>query len=306
MDDFVTPIAAFALGAALARANSCTVASARRLVLNGKADWLIGLGVAISWAGLTLAAVAVLMPQVVTLPAQLPLATGIVVGGIILGLGALVNQGCVLGSVSRLGHGDLHYLFTVIGIALALHFAPVVLPIAKASPAYRPTMENLVFGLLFVPLALYGLWRWWSLRSGTLLALVAVGIAGGVVYACNPGWSYTSGAGRLVQSEAGWQSWLAESGTVAVFAGVAVSSALKGNFELRYTTLRGALTRFAGGALMGTGASMIPGGNDTLMLWAIPGQTSYGLIAYATMVLTIVAAMVAEKALSRRYQTLRN
>ncbi len=34
---------------------------------------------------------------------------------------------------------------------------------------------------------------------------------------------------------------------------------------------------------MGCGAALIPGGNDILLLWAIPGLTAYGLVAFALM-----------------------
>lgn len=82
MVDLATPVAAFILGAALARANSCTVASAQRLVFERRADWLLGLGIAIAWAGLTLTIIGVALPQIVLLPAQLPVTRQIVAGGV--------------------------------------------------------------------------------------------------------------------------------------------------------------------------------------------------------------------------------
>lgn len=120
MTDLVTPIAALVLGASLAHANSCTVASTRRLIFEGRPDWLIGLGIAIGWAGLTMTVFAAILPNVVKLPAQLPLTWQLVAGGVLLGIGATVNQGCFLGSVTQLGRGDIGYGFTLLGIAVAM------------------------------------------------------------------------------------------------------------------------------------------------------------------------------------------
>lgn len=296
MPDLVTLVAAFALGAALARANSCTVASARRLVFEHRADWLAGLVVAVSWAGVTLAAFSIMIPQLVVLPNQLPIGLEVVAGGILLGIGATVNQGCFLGSFARLGRGEISFLFTLIGIALVMAFVPVSGPdisLLSASPtaAQRHADTAPPASIAFLPFALFGLWNWWHRRRQTMLALIAVGIAGGTVYACNPDWSYTSGLYRLFRSGGTTQSWLQEGATVALVAGVGLSAALASRFSVRPVGVVTAALRLTGGALMGTGAMLVPGGNDTLMLWAIPGLTIYGPIAYAVMLATIVGLL---------------
>ena len=56
-----------------------------------------------------------------------------------------------------------------------------------------------------------------------------------------------------------------------------------------------ALTNLAGGFLMGIGASAVPGGNDVLLMWTIPGLTLYGLVAYLTMIGAIAIAMLIGK-----------
>ncbi len=306
MLDLVTPVAAFILGGALARANSCTVASARRLVCDGRPDWLAGLGIAVCWAGLTMAGFVIVMPQVVVLPAQLPVTWQVVFGGVVLGIGATLNQGCFLGSVARLGRGELNYLLTLVGIALALTLAHWVSPVLAMGPidpdtaAYRGSDRLLHGGALFVPLAAFGVWRWWQYRRQTVLALNIVGIAGGTIYACNPDWSYTSGLSQVIASGARPSTLLAESGSIAVVAGVALSAYLSGTARLRLPDLRGGTVRLTGGMLMGTGAGLIPGGNDTLMLWAIPGLTLYGAVAYGVMLATIIALMTIHRMLGLR------
>lgn len=306
--DLVTPLAAFALGAALARANSCSVASVQRLVFARRGDWLAGIAVAISWAGLTLAIFSIALPQVVILPRHLPVDFTVLAGGVLLGMGATINQGCFLGSVTRFGRGELPYLFTLIGVAIAMLFVPVSktgvsIVSASGDAVLHPTgMINLI-SLGFIPFALFGLRRWWFRRHQTMLALIAVGIAGGTVYACNPDWSYSSGLYRLFDGRDLMRSLLDESATVALIAGVALSAALAGRFSVDLGTVRAAVTRLTGGFLMGIGAMLIPGGNDMLMLWAIPGLTLYGLIAYIVMIGTIAGILVLRRFASQARQS---
>ncbi len=165
-------------------------------------------------------------------------------------------------------------------------------PINDAPPELRSSLSWWIALLLFSPLALMGLWQWARHRKGPVLALVLVGIAGGTVYACNPDWSYTSGLYRIAASGLEPASLRAELGAIAVVLGVAVSAVLGGVFRLQVPDLRSAIMHLAGGGLMGTGALLVPGGNDTLMLWAIPGLTLYGLVAYAIMIATIALLLM--------------
>lgn len=306
MTDLLTPVAAFILGVALARANSCTVASAQRLVFERRPDWLIGLGIAIGWAGLTMTIFAIALPEVVKLPAQFPLTWQLVAGGVLLGIGATVNQGCFLGSIARLGRGDLGYALTLLGIALAMALKVQWQPwFLSQNPmegkvSLRPSGDLVAAGIIFLPIALFGLWHWLRRRRPTVLALIVVGVAGGTVYACNPDWSYSAGLYRIVANGAHPQTLLAESGAITVLAGVAVSAMFGHSFDLHLPSPRTMLARLSGGMLMGSGALLVPGGNDTLMLWSIPGLTLYGLVAYGVMLATITALLVSHRALTLR------
>ena len=50
---------------------------------------------------------------------------------------------------------------------------------------------------------------------------------------------------------------------------------------------------------MGIGASAVPGGNDVLLMWTIPGLTLYGLVAYLTMIATIAVVMLIGRMFNR-------
>lgn len=266
MAELITPFIAFILGAALARANNCAFASSRRLVVEGKPDWLLGLVAAAAWAGLTMTAMALALPHHVLLPAQLPLTWRILLGGVILGVGATVNQGCFLGSLTRLGRGDLTFLFTLAGIASAMVLARWAAPwliaprrLVAATNSFRPPDALMWAGAAFLPPALYLLWRWRRRRRQTVLALMVIGIAGGAIYAFNPNWSYCSGIFRVITQGFPPGTFIADSSAVAVFAGVAFSARLGNRFAAHFAGIRAAALRFIGGMLLGAGALLVPG-----------------------------------------------
>ncbi len=293
---WITPVAGLLLGFSLVRANSCSVASTRRLVIERRADWLLGLLVAISWAGLVLLGFAFLTPLNLRFPADLPITFSLVAGSVLLGAGALLNKGCFLGSVSQLCRGNLNYLLTLAGIAAALGMfgqasdgADAVRggSAAEAIATIYLTWSGCLAALLFAVMACYSVIKLRRRRTAPMMALVMVGISGGVIYALNPDWSYTSVLDRAIHGQLTPGTWLLEIGALGMFGGAVLSSILGANFAIVLPSIRVAAGCLAGGLLMGAGARMIPGGNDTMMLWSIPGLANYGAVAYLIMILTI-------------------
>ena len=114
------PFLAGLLGFSLARANSCTVASVRRLVIEQRWDWLLGLATAASTGAVTLVVLLTIPEPGFALPEHHGLGWGPIVGGLLLGFGAWINRACMLGSISRIAEGDTNFLLTLVGLALAL------------------------------------------------------------------------------------------------------------------------------------------------------------------------------------------
>ncbi len=301
-ETWITALAGLLLGAALVRANSCTVASTRRLIIERRADWMLGLFVAIGWAGLVLLSFAFLWPIKVKFPADMPIAMPLVIGSIVLGMGALLNKGCFLGSVSQLCRGNLNYLFTLAGIAVALILVPKMhngdgvtggKSAADAIAAVNFTWFGCLAAIIFGVMILYSIRKLARRRTIPMMALIIVGVAGGVIYTFNPDWSYTSVLDRAIHGSLDAHNWALEIGAVAMFGGATISSILGSKFTLVWPSLFEAAGCSAGGFLMGSGAAMIPGGNDTMMLWSIPGLAQHGIIAYLIMVATIAAGFIA-------------
>jgi len=279
----------FALGAVLARVSLCAVAGVQRAMSARDYAGLQRLALAASGAGIVLLVLAGIAPDSVLLPSALPFHAGVVAGGVLLGLGALVNGGCYLGSVLYLGSGNVNFLLTLAGIAAGARAAEAfaLLPATGAAGA-RIAMGYAWIGgtLVFALLTLLLLWR--ARPAARWVALLA-GLLAGLVYARHPGWSYGTVLDALAHGRLSRMDWGANLSALLLFAGALAGAWLSGTFRLQRAEWRRALRCAAGGLIMGCGAALVPGGNDSLLLWAIPGLTFYGTLAYFLMLATIAA-----------------
>ena len=271
------------LGALLSRVSLCAVAGVQQALATGNSAGLERLALAACGAGLSLLLLAGLLPDRVWLPNDAHFHLGLIVGGVLLGLGAMINGGCYLGSVLYLGTGNLNFLFTLLGIGLGLRGAARWSPLPVASsPLLRMAMGHLwMLGLGLFALIIVVLIRRRRCK-GQWLALCA-GLLAGLVYARHPGWSYGSALEALARGHTALTHWRTHMSAITLFAGAIGAAVLAGRFNLQRPMLWRALRCLAGGAVMGCGAALIPGGNDSLLLWAIPGLTLYGVLAFGLM-----------------------
>lgn len=282
----------FALGALLSRVSLCAVAAMQQLVVGRSASGLGRLLLAASGAALSLLLLAGLLPGSVWLPVDAPWRAGLVAGGVLLGLGAMINGGCYLGSVLYLGTGNLNFLFTLAGIGIGL----------RATAAFFPASLGVTSGLRMAsgPAWIVGVCAFAVLIvllvrtdriAGRWLVLLA-GLLAGLVYARRPGWSYGGLVQSLLQGRAGLMTWRDNASALLLFAGAVAGASVTGRSRWRRPEFWRSLRCAAGGLIMGAGAALVPGGNDTLLLWAIPGLTWHGALAYAVMLATIGAGFL--------------
>jgi hypothetical protein len=129
--------------------------------------------------------------------------------------------------------------------------------------------------------------RRWRLST----AAAVVGLANAVVAMVAGHWAYT---GTLRQS-IHWTAAPASMGpaalNIALFAallgGVTASALLRGGFHLKWRPAPGWILNFAGGALMGFGIATVPGGNDGLLLDALPSLSPHAVPAFVALLLGI-------------------
>lgn len=79
---------------------------------------------------------------------------------------------------------------------------------------------------------------------------------------------------------------------LGLLAGMIASALQRGSFGWhRPRDVAGWLRHAGGGALMGSGAAMVPGGNDTLLLGSLPAMTASALLSYLSMLAGVALAL---------------
>jgi len=292
-------LCAAVMGYSIQHGGTCTVAAVGQVLNERRAGralallecslWVLALGLAVTAAGLHFNA-----------SPGYPLGLGVLLGGALLGLGAWLNDACVFGSIARIGKGDLHFLLTPPGYFFgSLLHARLVGPFAKG---FAPSP---ISGLAFVvPLVLFGASLLLSVRHlhaarrsrspiGTLWdyrhATIAIGITFVVLSVVAGPWTYTEALGKAAHGGA-----LPNTSNLLLCAAL-IGGAIVGGWQSAAAVqfaMRRALTCLFGGALMGLGGSLVPGGNDNLVLAGLPGLQPHAWLAIATMVLTIAASLL--------------
>jgi len=296
MPQFVIIPLAFLLGFALSRVATCTVAATDRWINQGKLDWLGGLVVVMSWSGLVLFYL-LLYSGRAHIPVDIEIRSSLFIGAIFMGLGALINKGCFVGTIGYIGTGQFSYLLSFVGLGLAMWLAgnnmldlfDPVTPKKRTLIPDDPLKQAVVMG--FVMICIFSLWKLVMKRNLAMLALLTIGISAALMFGTRPEWAYAAVLNSFINGQGLSVGMTIEIGVAMLFAGAIFSSWLKDRFKPTLGTWKLAAGNFVGGFLMGIGASAVPGGNDILLMWTIPGLALYGAIAYLVMIVTIAVTM---------------
>ncbi|MEZ8082744.1 YeeE/YedE thiosulfate transporter family protein [Enterovibrio norvegicus] len=215
------------------------------------------------------------------------------VGGLLFGLGAAANGGCGVSTVSRFARGESPMIMTILGWIIAwLALEPLIpqaivsKPINLSSALHYGTLTLLsmfvVCCLFFVNPERRKLW----------LSILGIGLLGGLVFLYEPHWT-PSGLLRSMSLSV-WhgdnEKWPEATRFVLVailILGMFVAAKLTGSFLLRGIAFRSAAKHLAAGCLMGIGAVMAKGGNDSQLLVAMPSLSLNGFAAVLSMVVGI-------------------
>lgn len=233
------------------------------------------------------------------------------VGGILLALGAFVNQGCPFGTIAGIGSGYWSYLATPVGFLagsiIHVHFFSSISPLAAGS-------ESALFGispLVLLPLVGFLGWRflcivrhlsgagcfvsalrggWTPLSASVLVAISFAGLAISV-----GGWTYT----HLLSDLAAHRYELLPERLiffVAMFAGALAGGLTDRGWHPQPATLKGLGRCFLGGLLMGIGNRLVPGAHDSLTLIGQPLLLPHAWLAMATIYLVLAITYAVLKA----------
>jgi toxin CptA len=305
----VAALCAGVMGYAIQRGATCTVAAVDEIVTQRSYRRLFSLLEAALWVagGLVVAQSLHLLPP---MPSGYAISGWTMVGGALLGLGAYINGACVFGAIARFGSGDWAYIVTPIGFYLGclsvvpLFGVPMPTALGDGSPVLR---ASAAVAVAFVAFALWRLVRPWLGRGEPMsvrwhealaarvwsphAATTVIGITFVVMLLLVGGWAYTDALAELAR---GMSASVVARLLLAVslLLGAALGGWTAGLFRSTRVSPTQLLRCLVGGVLMGWGSLLLPGGNDGLILVAMPLAWPYAWLAFATMCITIATAQL--------------
>ena len=310
------------LGFAAHRASICTVRAVAEVMSTGRAYYFVSFGKSVLWV------LAVAVPLFWIDPGNAlrlqgwELSSQSLLGGLMFGMGAVLNGGCSFSTLARLADGQLRMLATLtaftLGVLLELE---IVRAGYLSNPLPGPSLIHHVapyagaLSMLLWLWAIYEARRLWQTRPpGYRLkdlvlgrqyrlstAAMLMGLASGTLYLIHGAWTYTGALrqgveGLVIAGET--PTPVRVSLLAAVFAGMLLSTRQRGSFRLDWRMSPAWAMNFLGGMLMGIGATLVPGGNDALVLYAIPMSSIHAWPAYGALLTGIaIAVLIMRRAL---------
>jgi uncharacterized membrane protein YedE/YeeE len=303
------------MGFAIHRTSLCTVRTMAEILSSRKAYMLVAVLKAVLWVMAISMPIFIFIPETASSKLSCAVTAAAIIGGFLFGIGAAVNGGCAFSTISHLASGDLWMLTTLLGFCLGVACPSVMGPMiepCQTVPSLLLVVPKTVFFSAIVLLWLCIIWeifrlwksraketswnqlllsRYYRLSTGALV----MGFSGGALYAFHDSWTYTNALKREVQSL--WFS-IEKPVTIhlilfmALFCGMLLSAWQRGKIRFRWRRIRSWPRHLFGGSLMGAGAVLIPGGNDTLVFKSLPSLSPHALPAFVSMLLGVGVALL--------------
>lgn len=296
----------FLLGTSIQRGNTCTVVAVDDIV--HRRSWNRFLAIASAWFLVAGGLVLMNMATGLTVHAKaFPVTVWSVVGGVLLGVGAVVNGACTNGTIARIGSGEYIFLLTILGFFVGCLLTPHVFGATASthpgSPAVSTALSHpiptLVLFAVVLGLDAYRLIRGkhesvneflhkaWDPRTAILFVAISFVL---LVQVFGP-WGYTELLGEL--SKADTHAALPQLLFLAALLSGAVVAGRSMWGKRQTGPLRPKVIRCTiGGMIMGAGFSLAPGAFDGLTLLGQPLLLSYAWAVMAVVYFTVLLGVL--------------
>jgi uncharacterized membrane protein YedE/YeeE len=302
----VTSVLVFFIGMAIQRGNTCTVVAVDDIVHRGSWDRFLAIVSVWIWVagGLT-----VLSLTTGFTPAAkvVPVTIWSVVGGVLLGVGAVVNGACTTGTIARIGSGEYTFGLTIVGFFLGCLLAPHLLERAALT---HTTSTATTTSVDFPVLALLGLAAVAALTARRLIwgphesvreflhhawdprtAVVIIAVMFVAAVQISGAWAYTDMLGNISHGQTNQvlpQLVL----FVAMLAGAIVAGRSIAGTRLIGPLAPRVVRCTIGGMIMGVGFSVAPGAFDGLTLLGQPLLLPYAWVVMAACYFSVLVGVL--------------
>lgn len=294
----------FLIGYSSQRSGVCIVSAANELIEQRRVHRLAGFLLAAASAMLVMAVADAMgaRPFAIILGAR---PDGLAIaGGVLFGLGTRISGHCAIGTLAALTAGELSRSASLAAMfAAAILLGPemsqaaLMLPLRPpiSSPLLGKSLIALMIGGVLAVIAASYLYRrlgWRRPRGGwpPLISMTLIGGASGALFALDQHWVYTSRIAEIANGNVALPLGTI-TGLLALIAGMVIAAMRGGMFRLQIGSFGDWAAASAGGLLMGFGATLVPGGNDTMLFTGIPLLLPNLLLAFAAFFVTLLVGL---------------
>ncbi|WP_231569007.1 YeeE/YedE thiosulfate transporter family protein [Photobacterium gaetbulicola] len=226
------------------------------------------------------------------------------VGGMLFGLGASLNKGCSISTISKLASGHYYMLATVVGWIIGWLLLPSLTPAVSyrpLEPIYSPILPVLIPLMLVL---FFTIIKTTPDRRKLLIGVIFFGITASILTLLEPQWSPSQLLKDISYNvyHQDIDNW-PELERYALIAGLVAGMGLGArsrlplrDFEFRFKQL---FFHLFAGTVMGLGASLALGGNDSQLLITLPTFSPAGGVAVLFMIIGIATGLEIRKAYHR-------
>ena len=265
---------------------------------SGKPVFLISILLSGSFVWLAIAA-AHLLGQPVRIESHFPTLLS-AFGGLVFGLGAAFNGGCGVSTISRFARGQVKMAATMLGWLVSwLLFAKWLNSDVTSSYVISPILHMVILISLSLLLLVVAFKSDTQVRN-LWLSMLGIGLMAGLVFIYEPHWT-PSGLLKSMGLSV-WNGhdaiWPREERFYLFFClvlGMVVAALVTKSFYFELASLARLGKHFMSGVLMGIGAVMASGGNDSQLLVALPALSLAGLVATLCIVIGIFIGLKLQK-----------
>lgn len=298
----VTVALLFLTGYASQRASVCAVAAAREIVEDRRVNRLLGFLLSAA-AALTVMALDERNgnPVFTHFPGSAPRLTT-VIGAVLFGIGAWRNGRCAMGTLAALAAGQMTNAGTLVGLFIGIALGNSVFLALLGSQMMGGTFSSPLVtvdrtALVLAALAVLAI-LWALLHIGLrhapksplwspVTTMLVIGGASGGLYALDRNWPYTTLFGDIVRGT-GHDIGLRIALTGVLLAGSFCAARTGRLFILQPGTRDMWLRAIGTGVIMGVGASLVPGGNEAMLLTGFPLLLPNLMLGYAVVMITLI------------------
>lgn len=222
------------------------------------------------------------------------------IGGLLFGVGAAVNHGCGVSTVSRLARGEMVMLATILGWLMGWILLASFIAKVESYVYVWPQHMYLIGAALLSILVVLALFRFNKENRKLWLSMLSIGMMASIVFLYERHWT-PSGLLKDISlfiwygDERQWPSRERFLLMLSLVLGMLIAAVYTRSFVVKWMTRRLVARHLFAGILMGMGAVLASGGNDTQLLLALPVFSPAGFVAVLFMLFGIYVGGVVSK-----------